>query len=388
MASMRDCTVVAVFDDVSEARAAASELKTAGLGSDKVYVSSENTPAGSNAGYTPHHEGGFTGWVKSLFGGEEHDHGRSYETAVAGGKTVVSIDTTEANADRASEILSRHSPVDVHTDDFGAAHGVATSDTHSAGYAGSRSDVLNARDELDTAAGSPGSFGHPAGRPVDTNAAPAIPVVHEELKVGKRDVQTGGVRVYSRMTDTPVEQDVNLRQEHVRVDRQPVDRAATDADLRAGRDQVIEVSEYGEEPVVAKQARVVEEVRVNKDASERTETVRDSVRQSDVQVENLADRGNRPNGQTSAYDSDFRKHFAATYPANAANYDDYAPAYRYGYEAASDPRYAGRDYSQVESDLRSDYGRRYPNSAWDRMKDSIRYGWDKMTGKAQSATSR
>ncbi len=409
MATTNDSTVVAVFDDAEEARAAAADLKAAGISSDRIYVSSENAgsaTAGTSGttGYA-HHEGGITGWFKSLFGGEEHEHTSGYQTAYSGGKTIVSVEAEESNVSKIADILDRHSPVDVHTDDYGTARGVGTPNTYDAGYQGSKSDVLNARTELAGAtaglgaaaargaATTTGSAGVPkgttagAGTQVNQQTAQqtsqAIPVVEEELQVGKRAVQRGGVRVYSRITETPVEEQVRLREEHVRVDRQPVNREATEADFRAGRDQVIEVTEYAEQPVVAKQARVVEEVRVGKEATERTETIRDSVRRSDVEVENLT-------GSTSGQgydDSDFRKHFSTAFPGGTAKYDDYAPAYRYGYEAANDPRYKGRDYSQIESDLRSDYAKRYPNSTWDRMKDSVQYGWNKVTGKTSAASN-
>ncbi len=406
MASTTECTVVAVFDNASDARSAANDLKAAGFGSDKVFVSSEgSTGTGNYAGgstSTPgysgaHHEGGITGWFKSLFGAENDEHKGGYERAVAGGKTIVSVDTQESNADRVSDILDRYSPVNVHTEDLGAAHGIATSDTGSAGYKGSKSDVLNARDELRGAAGATagaaaGMVASATNRGVNQANATGqqqqqIPVVEEELQVGKRAVQRGGVRVYSRMTETPVEENVQLREERVRVDRQPVNRAATEADFRSGKEQVIEVAEYAEEPVVSKQARVVEEVRVGKDATERTETIRDTVRRTDVEVENLS-RGDVRATDTQGYnDDDFRQHFASSYPAGSANYEDYAPAYKYGYETANDARYKGKDYSQIEPQLRDDYSRRYPNSTWESMKDSVRYGWDKVTGKALSTTS-
>ena len=87
--------------------------------------------------------------------------------------------------------------------------------------------------------------------------------------MGKRSYQRGGVRVYSHTVDTPVEEKVRLRDERVYVDRQPVDRPVTDADLRGEQEKVIEVKEFAEEPVVEKRARVVEEVRVGKNVSER-----------------------------------------------------------------------------------------------------------------------
>jgi len=114
-----------------------------------------------------------------------------------------------------------------------------------------------------------------------------IPVVEEELAVGKRAVERGGARVYSHVTEQPVEEQVNLREEHVSVERHPVSRAASEADLAAFQEGSVDIPEMREEAVVAKQARVVEEVVVSKDASERTETVRDTVRRTDVDVQPL-----------------------------------------------------------------------------------------------------
>ncbi len=178
---------------------------------------------------------------------------------------------------------------------------------------------------------------------------------------------------------------MNLREERVRVDRQPVNRAVAAGDLQGGADQVIEVQEYAEEPVVQKQARVVEEVRISKDVSEREQTVRDTVRRREVEVEDLS--GDGGGTRQGGFDDDFRRDFQTRYANSGSSYEDYGPAYEYGYRAANDPRYQGRSWDEVESDLRSGYGRQYPNSAWDRMKDSIRYGWDKVTGRARSATT-
>jgi uncharacterized protein (TIGR02271 family) len=121
----------------------------------------------------------------------------------------------------------------------------------------------------------------------------AIPVVEEELQVGKREVERGGVRVRTEVQEKPVEEKVNLREEHVRVERRPVDRPASEADInRARQGGTIEVREKAEQPVVQKQARVVEEVVVGKEATQRTETVRDTVRRSDVEVEETNDTTN------------------------------------------------------------------------------------------------
>ncbi|MFP5405775.1 MAG: YsnF/AvaK domain-containing protein [Gammaproteobacteria bacterium] len=126
--------------------------------------------------------------------------------------------------------------------------------------------------------------GTAAGR-AEAGEVTRIPVIEEELRVGKREVRRGGIRVYTRVIDKPVEETVHLREEHANVERRPVDRPATEADLRAMKEGTIEVRETSEEAVVSKQARVVEEVEVGKTVTDREEKVRDTVRRTDVQVE-------------------------------------------------------------------------------------------------------
>lgn len=111
-----------------------------------------------------------------------------------------------------------------------------------------------------------------------------IPVIREELEVGKREVETGGVRLRSRIVEEEVAENVSLREETVHVERTPVDRAATEADIR---EDAIEMQERAEVPVVNKEARVVEEISLSKEVTEREETVRDTVRDTEVDIEKL-----------------------------------------------------------------------------------------------------
>ncbi|HEX8423782.1 MAG TPA: YsnF/AvaK domain-containing protein [Pyrinomonadaceae bacterium] len=113
-----------------------------------------------------------------------------------------------------------------------------------------------------------------------------IPVVEEELQVGKREVERGGVRVESRVEERPVTEEVQLREERVHVERRPVDRPVTDGD-NAFREGTLEVTERAEEAVVSKTARVVEEVVVGKEVAEHTETISDTVRRTDVDVQEV-----------------------------------------------------------------------------------------------------
>jgi uncharacterized protein (TIGR02271 family) len=120
-----------------------------------------------------------------------------------------------------------------------------------------------------------------------------VPVVREDLIVGKKQVSKGAVRVYSHVTEQPVQETVKLREEHANIERRPVDRPVQAGD-DAFREQSFEVRETAEEPVVEKKGRVVEEVRVGKQASERKQTVRDTVKKSDVRVEQAGERSSGP----------------------------------------------------------------------------------------------
>jgi uncharacterized protein (TIGR02271 family) len=112
-----------------------------------------------------------------------------------------------------------------------------------------------------------------------------IPIVEERLRVGKREVGHGRVRIRSYVVETPVQEQVTLREERVNVERRPVDRPLTSADEALFQERTVEVTKTAEEAVVAKEARVVEEVTLRKTAEERTETVRDTVRRTEVDVE-------------------------------------------------------------------------------------------------------
>jgi len=125
-----------------------------------------------------------------------------------------------------------------------------------------------------------------------------IPVVEEELEIGKRQVEQGGARIHTVVTEKPVQEQVTLRDETVTIDRRPVDRVATDADLSDFNNRTIEVLETTEIPVVTKEAHVIEEVVVGKTATDRTETIRDTVRRTDVDVDEL-DEADTPTHATT-----------------------------------------------------------------------------------------
>jgi stress response protein YsnF len=95
------------------------------------------------------------------------------------------------------------------------------------------------------------------------------------------------------VVERPVEAEVTTREETVRVERRPVDRPLS-ADESAFQERVVEVTATGEEPVVGKEQRVVEEVAVSKDVTEHQERVSDTVRRTEVEVEDTTDKDRVP----------------------------------------------------------------------------------------------
>jgi hypothetical protein len=76
-------------------------------------------------------------------------------------------------------------------------------------------------------------------------------------------------------------------------------------------------------------------------------------------------------------DDDFRSHWQSRYGPSGERYEDYAPAYHFGYTQAKEERYRGHRWSDSETVVRRDWEAAHPGTAWDKIKDAVRYGWEK-----------
>ncbi|MPR11832.1 DUF2382 domain-containing protein [Microvirga tunisiensis] len=218
----------------------------------------------------------------------------TYAEGLRRGGYLVSVQASDADYERVIDILDDEGTIDIDE---------RSSSWRSEGWTGT-SDVLSGSTaNLATGASGTTSTGSALGAaPISTSSErisegdEMIPVAEEELHVGKRDVSHGRVRVRSYVVERPVSEQVSLREEHVEVERRPVS-GTTQAGAIAGdpfQERTIEVEERSEEAVVSKEARVVEEVAVRKQAEQRTETISDTVRKTEVDVED--ERGTRSNG--------------------------------------------------------------------------------------------
>jgi uncharacterized protein (TIGR02271 family) len=254
-------TVVGLFNDTDKARHAIDRLIDDGFEESNIDMSAGAAGTTDATSDRREHENGIEKFFRNLFG--DNDDADRY-TRAGRSNTVVTVHTTsDYEAKRAADLL----------DDFGAI-GIDEADTDPA-YT---NDNYRATSDATTTDRR------------DTDTTRKIPVVEENLEVGKREVETGGVRVRSRIVEKPVEENLRLRQERVTVERTPVDRTATPGDLNTFEDKEIELTERKEVPVVNKEARVTEEITVNKEAEVRNETVRDTLKKTEVDVENLGSR--------------------------------------------------------------------------------------------------
>ena len=267
---MSEETIVAVFDTAAHAEAAVQDLRTAQVPADAI---SSHAAAGTTTDAATPAGGGF--WA-SLFGGEP-DHDTSvYDRSMAAGSTVVTVKVPQEHVTRVTGLLEAHHPVDL--DERAAEYGLSPvphPDTSPLPHP----DTMPRAGTADVVA--------PAKGGLVSGNVDSLQLSAEELAVGKRVVNRGGTRIRRFVVETPVEQQVTLHDETVTLERHPVtDGRAVDA-TAAFTDKTIEMTETREEAVVAKTARVVEEIALRKQGTEHVETVRDTLRREDVAIEQI-----------------------------------------------------------------------------------------------------
>jgi uncharacterized protein (TIGR02271 family) len=298
-------TVVAVYDTHEHAQAARQKLQAAGFTDREIHLRASDAAqsglggmqsSGTNMGTSStssststgttgsDNDAGFGSGVRNffreMFGGEreaEHGHADRYAEAVRRGSYVLAVEAhDEQRRDLAAQVMEECNPIDIDE---------RASQWQAAGW--QRHDETAAPYSADEISRERTSLQGNRQTNLAQDQQATIPVMEEQLQVGKREVQRGGVRVFQRVIETPVQENVSLREEHVRVERHAVDQPATAKNLDAFKEESFELREMAEEAVVAKTARVVEEVVIGKEVTEKQATISDTVRRTDVEVENL-----------------------------------------------------------------------------------------------------
>ena len=299
-------TVTCLFGSDSQASAIVRELEQSGISQGKICLfsnSGDNRFWDGTSSFDESSGGALHDRVENYLtsNGVPRDDAHAYAEGVRRGHALIAVRCDDDEVDRIVDILDNDSVLDLDErqnawrsegwGDYGSGvTGIGTgSATTSAGMMGraglaSGSDMRD-RDRMDD--------DRLYAEDRSTGRDEVIPVAEEELHVGKREVSHGRVRIRSHVIERPVQEQVTLSEERVAVERRPVEGSVRAGALNDGdlfRERTIEMEERAEEAVVSKEARVVEEVVVRKEADQRTETISDTVRKTEVEVDD--ERGN------------------------------------------------------------------------------------------------
>ena len=280
-------TITAMFDTRTAAQNAVEKLVAAGIARSAIRV----LPEAEGSTYTKtgtsydhgRDEGGFWAGLKDLFIPEEDRY--TYSEAMSRGGNMVTVTVDDTHLTRAMDILEEEGSVDLDEREASWKQEGWTGYQAGAGSAGQTAAASSATGAAVPIADVRTSGNSAAYVKSGASDDQVIPIVEERLNVGKRSTEHGRVRIRSYVVEKPVEEQVTLTSEHVHVDRRPVDRAVTAADEALFQERTIEAVERDEQAVVAKEARVVEEVGIQKDVEQRTETVSDTVRRTEVEID-------------------------------------------------------------------------------------------------------
>ncbi len=277
--------IVAVFETEGAADAAARDLEDAGIPGAAIrrykpqtMGRAETDPSFSGSTESsPSTGGGFWAWLLGEDTGTETPHSlyaqdeEAYERGVQAGKTVLGVMLQDdSQIHQAVTILDAHHPIEIEESTEERATGAMTP------APAPLTDPVTARGDA---------------IPPSSGGEEVIPLAEEKIEVGKRMIDRGTTRVRRYVVETPVEREVTLQRERVTIERRRPVVETTGAPSGAFEEHAVEVHETEEVPVVEKTARVVEEVAVRKEATERAETVRDTVRREEVEV---TDKDGRP----------------------------------------------------------------------------------------------
>ena len=251
---MTEQTIVAVYDKRTDADAAVRDLAAASVPSQAI-SRHENAAETTTETAAPREEGF---WAR-LFGTQPGHDTSVYDRSIENGSSIVTVRVSSDQVDHISSILDTHGPIDM--------------EERSAQYTTSRP-------------ATPSTTGTPVTTAETASETGAMQLSEETLAVGKRAVGGATTRVRRFVVETPVQEQVSLRDEAVTLERRPVtdSRPVGTGDFT---DKVIEMTEMSEQAVVSKTARVVEEVNLRKDVTDRVETVKDTLRRDEVEIEKV-----------------------------------------------------------------------------------------------------
>ncbi len=271
---MKYQTIAAAFDTRAHAKAAVDALKAAGFHPDDISLLDKQVVPEA-AGWTGK---GPSLWQR-IFGSEVKQHEAAvYNQAVEFGGAVVSVRVPEYEVAHATGILDLHHPIDVK--DRALTAGLVPAAHVESAIAALPVAPLPMKQEI------------AVPLKLTEKNEQILSLADEQLKVGKRMIETGKTRVRRFVTERDVSADVTLHEEHAEVLR----RAVTDPKFLADidwADKSIEVVETAEQALVSKTAKVVEEIALKKIGSDHVQTLHEKVRHQEATIEHLGPDGKK-----------------------------------------------------------------------------------------------
>ncbi len=263
-------TITALYDSRTDAEAARSRLNAANVDADNVRIMDQTSGGGMSSGSSDTGQGLWAS-LKDVFVADEDRH--TYNEGMRRGGFLLCASADDDDTDRVIQLLDETGSVDLDDREksWRSEGWAGYSPSQSTEYSPSQSTGTNYAANT----GTTGNEEH-------------IQLAEEQLVVGKREVNRGGARVRSYVVEKPVTEQVTLREEHVNVDRRPVDSTMQSGNLDNSalfQDRTIEMTETSEEAVIDKQARVTEEVTLSKSTDMRDETISDTVRKTEVDID-------------------------------------------------------------------------------------------------------
>jgi len=398
-------TLVAVFDNRSDAQNALDELLASGFSRTDASLSSADptgqtdSVTGDNELLTGTHEEGFGASIKhfftSLFGSDSNEHAERYSNAVTRGHHVLTLTTdSEPEVERAADIIERFGPVDIDETHDQLAAGPAGARMASPGLQQSSSmSAQSAGSGASSSSGSPGSRQGTQSGSLQSSSDEdrnffGTQNINDPVPEGTTYQEPQGASMQSGGS-----LDSNLGGNTLSGTQSSSQNPATGTSRQStlGGSQSGSLSQSGgtlqgtasipgsDDTSLGGTARMgTQSGSLQRDTSQSGSQQRDVGSRGKVRV--FSRDAGTTYGQGGTYDDDYRSHWDENYSSLGGNYDDYAPAYRYGNEMRRDAKYRDRDWSDVEKSLRSDWDTRHPGeSTWEKFKAAIRHGWDRIT---------
>ena len=343
-------TLVAVFDNRSDAQQAMDELLASRFSSSNVKLSQADP-----TGHTDSLTGASTlsasknddesigtsikNFFSDIFGTDDSVYAQRYENAVTRGHHVLTIGpVSEPEVERAADIVERFGPIDIDEDSSGDLYGTTGG--------GLGTDQIMRRDSASVQGSQSLSFQNDDRQPFQQgNLNDPVPMggTYQEPSGGSNNLSNPGGQSLSSSTAGMSMQDGTQQGSFQR------------GDLGNGSGNNSGSGSLG--------------------GTSSPATQRPGMRVFP------RDSGDLSGSALKDNDTAYRNHWSSTYGLDSGSYDDYAPAYSYGSSLASDDKYRGRSWDDAESDIRSDWETRNAGttSTWDKMKAAVRHGWERIT---------